>query len=32
MNASWTVRLAPIGTMIKDHDDDHRETDDPRWT
>jgi hypothetical protein len=33
MNASWRVRLAVIGTMIRDDDDDdQRETDDHIWT
>jgi hypothetical protein len=32
MNASGTVTLAPIGTMIRDDDDDQRETDDHTWT
>jgi hypothetical protein len=31
MNRSWTVRLAPVGTMIRD-DDDQRKTDDHTWT
>jgi hypothetical protein len=33
MNASCTVRLAAIGTMVRDDcDDDQRETDDHTWT